>query len=85
MDSKETKTDKAKILDGVIVSTKMKDTALVLTQRYVKNPKYGKYQKIGKKYQAHDPGNLHEVGEKVRIQSCRPISKNKHFKIVKEA
>lgn len=72
-----------KILSGVVVSDTMRDTAGVLVTRFVKHPKYGKYIKRSKKYLAHDPENMHHVGEKVTIQETRPISKRKNFTIVR--
>ena len=75
-----TKTKKA--LRGVVVSDKNKDTAIVSVVRFVKHPKYKKYYKISKRYKTHDVGNTKKVGDKVEIVSCRPISKDKHFKIV---
>lgn len=73
---------KIKTLSGVVVSDKMKDTAVVMVKRYVKHPKYGKYMEKRKKYAAHDVGNTKHIGDKVTIQETRPISKTKHFKIV---
>ncbi|HRH24190.1 MAG TPA: 30S ribosomal protein S17 [Candidatus Paceibacterota bacterium] len=66
---------------GVVVKTAMKDTATVAVSRYVKHPKYKKYQTRTKKYLAHDPGNTVQVGDRVTIVACRPISKLKRFKI----
>lgn len=74
---------KKKILSGVVVSDKMKDTAVVLVERYVKDSKYHKFITLRKKYKVHDVGNKKKVGDKVMIESCRPISKTKSF-IVKE-
>ena len=73
---------KKKTFSGVAVSDKMKDTAVVRVERYVKHPKYRKYLRRAKRYQAHDPGNAHKVGEKVRIEETRPLSRHKHFKII---
>ena len=73
-----------KTLSGVVVKTAMKDTATVSVERYVKHPKYKKYQLLSKKYLVHDPGNMAQVGEKVIIRETRPISKRKHFIIVRE-
>ena len=73
---------KKKIFRGVVVSDKMKDTAVVRVERFVKHPKYKKFIRRAKRFQAHDPGNAHKVGEKVRIEETRPVSKNKHFRIV---
>lgn len=74
-------TTKPQSFKGVVVGTKMKDTATVLVSRYVKHPKYKKYQVRTKKYLAHDPGNTVAVGDTVTIVACRPISKLKRFKI----
>lgn len=67
---------------GVVVKTAMKDTATVRVDRYVKHPKYKKYFVRSKKYLAHDPGNTAQVGDKVTIVACRPISKLKRFALV---
>lgn len=68
-----------KTLSGVVVSDKMKDTIVVLVNRYVKNEKYQKFVNIHKKYKAHDAGNTKKIGDKVTIESCRPMSKDKSF------
>jgi small subunit ribosomal protein S17 len=71
-----------KTLKGVVVSDKMKDTVVVLVERYVKHPVYKKYLRRSKKYKAHNPGNTVSLGQKVLIRECRPISKDKHFEVV---
>lgn len=78
----ETKTTGKKVLSGVVVSDKMKDTIVVSVQRYVKLPKYNKYVSKHKKYKAHDAGNTKKIGDKVQIEECRPISKDKHFMVI---
>ena len=75
-------TTKKKILKGVVVSDKMKDTIVVSVERYVKHPKYGKYMNKRKKYHAHDAGNTKNVGDMVTIEETTPMSKTKHFKVV---
>lgn len=70
---------KKRELKGVVVSDKMKDTIVVKIDRFVKNAKYGKFQKLSKKYKAHDAGNTKKIGETVSIVECRPMSKDKHF------
>lgn len=77
----ESKT-KGKILRGIVVSDKMKDTCVVSVTRFVKHSKYKKYYKVSKKYKAHDAGNTKKIGEKVEIRETKPISKDKHFIIV---
>lgn len=71
-----------KTLKGKVVGDKMDKTRVVLVTRFVKDPKYKKYVKISKKYKAHDEGNVAKVGDVVKIQETRPISKDKHFKII---
>ena len=71
-----------KVLSGTVVSAKMKDTVVVKVERFVKNSKYQKFVKISKRYKAHDEGNTKKVGEKVDIVECRPLSKDKHFKVL---
>ena len=71
-----------KTLRGTVVSAKMQDTAVVTVDRYVKHPIYGKYRRTTKRYKAHDPGNTASAGDVVVIESCRPISKEKTFRIV---
>jgi len=69
-------------MSGIVTSDKMKDTIVVKVSRFVKHPKYGKYVSISKKFKAHDVGNTKKIGDKVMIEECKPISKDKHFKVV---
>ena len=71
-----------KTLTGVVVSDKMKDTVVVKVSRFVKHPKYGKFFSKDKKFKAHDLGNTKKVGDKVIIEECAPISKDKHFVVI---
>lgn len=71
-----------KVLSGVVTSDKMTDTIVVSVQQYVMVPKYKKFVKTNKKYKAHDAGNTKKIGDKVEIVECRPISKDKHFKLI---
>ena len=73
---------KRQILNGVVMSDKMKDTVVVAVERYVKDEKYHKFITLRKRYKVHNPGNTKKVGDKVSIESCRPISRHKSFKIV---
>ncbi|MDR3547811.1 MAG: 30S ribosomal protein S17 [Candidatus Pacebacteria bacterium] len=74
-------TTKPQTFSGVVVKAAMKDTATVAVSRYVKHPKYKKYQTRTKKYLVHDPENTAKVGDQVTIVATRPISKLKRFKI----
>lgn len=79
----EKKITHTKTLKGTVVSDKMKDTIVVLVERYEKHPKYEKFIKSRKKFKAHDAGNTKKIGESVTIAETRPISKDKHFILVK--
>ncbi len=70
-----------KVLQGTVVSTKMRKTVVVEVKRFVKHPKYGKYLSRSKRYLAHDE-NSHQVGDQVEIREIRPMSKNKHFEVI---
>lgn len=76
------KTIHKKTLEGVVVSDKMTKTVVVAVKRFVKHPKYGKFLSRTKKYKAHDEAGKFKIGDKVTIEECRPISKDKHFKVV---
>jgi len=73
-----------KRLSGTVVSDAMDKTVVVSVDRFVKHPKYGKYYTVSKKYKAHDEGNIHHIGDTVTIEPCRPISKDKSFRVVKD-
>ena len=75
-------TTKKRVLSGVVVSDKMKDTIVVKVERYVKLPKYNKYVTRAKKFKAHDAGNTAKIGDKVQIEECRPMSKDKHYTLL---
>ena len=80
-----TKTTKPKILTGTVVSNKMKDTIVVSVERYEKHPKYGKFIKRRKKFKAHDVGNTAGIGDKIQIIETRPVSKDKHFRLIENS
>ncbi|MCX6717879.1 MAG: 30S ribosomal protein S17 [Candidatus Taylorbacteria bacterium] len=82
MENKVEKNNKGKILKGVIVSAKMKDSIVVSIDSFKKHPKYGKFINKQNKIMAHDEGNKHKEGEVVEIIETRPISKNKKFRVL---
>lgn len=69
----------AKQLKGKIVSDKMDKTAVVEVRRFFKHPKYKKYIKKTKRYKVHNEANQYKTGEKVLIEECRPLSKEKKW------
>lgn len=72
----------AKTFQGVVVSDKADKTIVVSVPRFIKHPKYKKFYKINKKYKAHDEHNTYKIGDSVKIQECRPISKDKTFIVI---
>jgi small subunit ribosomal protein S17 len=74
--------EKVRTVTGRVVSNKMDKTVSVLVERLVKHPVYGKYVKRSTKFLVHDENNQCQEGDIVSITSCRPISKNKTFKLV---
>jgi small subunit ribosomal protein S17 len=75
---------KGRVLKGTVVSAKMQDTITVAVERYVKHPKYKKFMRRTKKFLVHDAGNTAKEGETVEIRETRPISKRKHFELVRK-
>ena len=71
-----------KVLKGVVVSDKMDKTVVVEVTRFVEHKKYGKRIKKTKNYKAHDADNAKKVGDVVEIEEIRPMSKDKHFKVI---
>jgi small subunit ribosomal protein S17 len=71
-----------RILIGTVVSDKTDKTVTVLVERKVKHPLYGKIIRRSKKYHAHDQANEYTVGDTVRIEETRPISKTKTWAVL---
>ncbi|HSE34795.1 MAG TPA: 30S ribosomal protein S17 [Candidatus Paceibacterota bacterium] len=75
---------KKQSLVGVVISDKMDKTRVVSVTSYEKHPKYGKFIKRSKRYKAHDAENQYKVGDRVRLEACRPVSRHKQFAIVEK-
>lgn len=70
-------------ITGRVVSDKMNKSIVVLIERRVKHPKYGKYVSKSSKLKAHDENNECRIGDLVTIAESRPISKTKSWTLVK--
>ena len=68
--------------NGMVVKKSADKTVKVRVARMVVHPKYKKRYQVHKTYLAHDPKNECEVGQKVTIQQCRPMSKLKTWRVV---
>ena len=67
---------------GLVVSDKMDKSIVVLIERKVKHPMYGKFVKKTTKFIAHDEKNDCNEGDTVKIMETRPLSKNKCWRLV---
>jgi len=66
---------------GVVVSDKMDKTVVVAVDSFKTHAKYKKKYKSTKRYKAHDSENKYKVGDKVEIIPCKPMSKDKRYKV----
>ena len=64
-----------------VVSDKMDKTVVVLVERRVKHPLYGKVIRLSKKFHAHDENNAYGIGDTVIISETRPFSKTKSWAV----
>ena len=74
-----------RILRGRVVSDRADKTITVRVERRIMHPLYKKFIRRSKKYAAHDPENQCKLGDMVRIQECRPISKSKRWEVLADA
>jgi small subunit ribosomal protein S17 len=73
-----------KQLTGTVVSNKMQKTVVVEVEKVKKHPKYKRIYKVHKKYKAHNEKEKCKVGDKVIIEECRPMSKEKRWRVIKK-
>jgi len=79
-----------KQFSGQIISNKMQKTVIVRVERLKEHPKYKRRYRLYKNYKAHIEGKAHveqgdyNIGDKVIIEECRPISKDKKWKVIKK-
>ena len=67
---------------GVVTSNKMEKSIIVMVERKVKHPLYGKFVKKSTKFIAHDQENTCNEGDTVKIMETRKMSKNKNWRLV---
>ncbi|MFT7006319.1 MAG: small subunit ribosomal protein S17 [Colwellia sp.] len=73
---------KIRTLQGVVISNKMDKSIVVMIERRVKHPMYGKYITRSTKLKAHDEANVCNEGDVVTIREVAPISKSKNWTLV---
>lgn len=79
------KLTKKQQITGLVVSDKMDKTVVVRVDQKKRHPKYKKTYTVSKKYKAHDEHNEYKKGDRVIIESTRPYSREKKFKVVSKA
>ena len=67
---------------GTVVSDSMDKTVVVSVQRQIAHPLYGKRVQKRSRFYAHDEGNEYRVGDMVRIEETRPLSKQKRWRVI---
>jgi small subunit ribosomal protein S17 len=82
MEGNTTTTTSRKVRIGVVASNKMDKTISVLVERKLMHPIYGKFVKKSKKFFAHDENNDCNIGDLVKIEESRPLSKLKRWRLV---
>ncbi|VFP80398.1 30S ribosomal protein S17 [Candidatus Erwinia haradaeae] len=76
-------TEKMRTLQGRVMSNKMEKSIVVVIERFVRHPIYGKFIKRTTKLHVHDEHNECEIGDVVSIRECRPLSKTKSWTLVR--
>ncbi len=72
-----------KVRQGVVVSDKMDKTIVVEVQQLVRHPLYGKIMRRNARFKAHDENNECGIGDTVEIMECRPLSREKRWRLVR--
>jgi len=73
-----------RVMQGVVVSDKGDKTVVVRVERRIMHPVYKKIIRRSRKFHAHDPENRFKIGDLVRIEECRPVSRLKRWQVLVE-
>lgn len=71
-----------RVIQGTVVSDKMEKTIVVSVERKKKHRLYHKVVTVTERYKAHDENNSCKLGDVVRIEECRPISRDKRWRVI---
>jgi small subunit ribosomal protein S17 len=82
MEEKKVTKRRKKILQGVVVSDRMDKTAVVKIERTIQHALYKRTLKRTKKYKVHDEENACGTGDRVRLIECKPVSKDKSWRLL---
>ncbi|HPD07618.1 MAG TPA: 30S ribosomal protein S17 [Patescibacteria group bacterium] len=72
-----------KKFQGIVVSDKMEKTLVVRVERVKLHPKYHKRYVVSRNYKVHDDSGLYHKGDRVSFVECRPLSKEKRWRVIK--
>ncbi len=81
-DATEKRANPRKIREGVVAGDAMDKTIVVTVTDRVRHPLYGKTMQRSKKLYVHDEGNDAKLGDRVRVQETRPLSKQKRWRLI---
>jgi small subunit ribosomal protein S17 len=84
MPLRSVKKKNTRVLKGIVVSDKTDKTIVVRVDRIKTHPKYERQFRESKKYKAHDDKNEYKVGDTVLIRECRPLSKDKRWRVLEK-
>jgi small subunit ribosomal protein S17 len=76
------RTNRRRVKQGRVASDKMDKTIVVVTETRVPHPVYKKVVRQSERFKAHDETNDAKIGDVVRIQECRPMSRDKRWRLV---
>jgi small subunit ribosomal protein S17 len=76
------RTEKPRAWFGNVISNKMNKTVVVAVERMVRHPVYSKFIRRVTRLKAHDEENRCQIGDRVKLIETRPISKEKHWRVV---
>ena len=80
--NEEARTTRRKVREGLVISTKMDKTVVVAVVKHVRHRRYGKTMQRTSNLYAHDENNDAREGDRVRVSETRPMSKQKHWRVV---
>ena len=81
-DTETTRSNPRKVREGRVVSNKMDKTAIIVATDRVRHRRYNKTVQRNKRLYVHDEANDLQIGDRVRVQETRPLSKNKRWRVV---
>lgn len=82
MEKQKQAKNKEQILQGKVVSDKMDKTVVVLVERVRTHRKYQKKYTVSRRFKVHDPKNQFKTGDEVEFVQCRPLSKDKKWRVL---